>query len=111
MVIIDTPPVLGFADALLWSKMADGIVLVSFVGHTPKPDLKEAFSRLKDAGARILGTVVNNVRVQQSYRRYGYGYGYGYGGNGQDMEKRARRRGKSANMLIPGQGQDDSTKS
>ncbi len=110
-IIIDTPPVLGFADALLWSKMADGVVLVSFVGHTSRPDLKESLDRLKEAGAHILGTVVNNVRVQQSYRRYGYGYGYGYGGSGQDAEKRARHRRKSPNMLIFGQDQDDSQKS
>lgn len=78
VIIVDTPPVMAFADALLWSRMADGVVLVSFVGRTSRPEMQQAMERLSHAGARILGTVVNNVRVHQSYRQNGYGYGYGY---------------------------------
>ena len=90
-VIIDTPPILAFPDALLWTRMADGVILASLVNHTSQPDLREAINRLEQAGANVLGTVVNNVKVSHSYHRYGYGYGYGTGDGGKhESAKRSR---------------------
>lgn len=97
-IIIDTPPVLAFSDAMVWAKMADGVIMTSFIGHTSKTDMKEALKRLHDIKANIIGTVVNNVKVSHSYRRYGYGYGYGYGR--QDQTKRAPHKKKGAKMLL-----------
>ena len=37
---------------------------------------KEAKTRLEQAGAKILGVVLNKVEVAS--KGYGYGYGYGY---------------------------------
>jgi len=73
-VIIDTPPALGFPDACFWAKMGDGVVLVSFAGHTTTPDLKEAKERLAQAGARVLGTVLSSVQAGHGYYRHGQGY-------------------------------------
>ena len=90
-VIIDTPPVLAFTDALLWARVSDATVLTSFIDHTSKLDLKESIRRLEDMHARILGTVVNNVKASQSYHRYGYGYGYAdRGGTKNQSEKPVR---------------------
>lgn len=95
-VLIDTPPVLAFADTMLWSKMADGVILTSFIGHTSKNEMKEAIQRLNDIKANIIGTVVNNVPSSQSYRRYGYGYGYHYGdGVSAQKAKIHKKRGKA----------------
>jgi succinoglycan biosynthesis transport protein ExoP len=90
-VIIDTPPVLAFADALVWAKMADATILTSLVDHTSQTDLREAIERLEQVGVHIIGTVVNNVRASHSYHRYGYGYGYGYGDQSQRRPKRRHR--------------------
>ena len=98
-VIIDTPPVLAFPDALLWTKMADGVILASLVNHTSQPDLREAIKRLEQAGANILGTVVNNVKVSHSYHRYGYGYGYGYG-TGDDGKHESAKRSREERLLL-----------
>ncbi len=104
-VIIDTPPVLAFADALVWAKMADATILTSLVDHTSQTDLREAIERLEQVGVHVIGTVVNNVRAGHSYHRYGYGYGYGYG---DQANRRPKRRHRERLLLeVSGSGKSD----
>ena len=91
-IVIDTPPVLAFADALVWARASDGVVVTSFVDHTSKVEIREAVKRLEEVNVRILGTVVNNVKVAHSYRRYGYGYGYDYGKSSRKKQQERRKR-------------------
>ena len=102
-VIIDTPPVLAFADALIWAKVADAVILTSFAGQTTAPDLKEAKERLAQINVRVLGTVLGNVPVSHSYYRYGYDY---YEQNGRSSKKGESDRKK---LLLPAQSKADST--
>lgn len=76
-VIIDTPPVLAFTDALLWAKIVDGVVLTTYVDRTCSSELKETVKRLSQIDAMIIGAVVNNVQLTDSYHQSGLGYGYG----------------------------------
>jgi tyrosine-protein kinase Etk/Wzc len=87
-VIIDTPPVLAFTDALVWAKMAGAVVLTTFAGQTKAPELKEAKKRLTEIGVKILGTVLGNVDPDHGYFRYARGY---YSRSGRSS-RRARRR-------------------
>lgn len=73
-IIIDTPPLLAFPDALIWARIAGSVILMSFSGKTTIDDLVEARERLAQTNAQLLGTILNNVKVSHGYLRYHYGY-------------------------------------
>ena len=68
LVIIDTPPVLAVADVLGMVPMLDAVLLVVSVDQTTEAEVAEARSELLQAGATILGAVVN--RSTSSTARY-----------------------------------------
>jgi len=51
-IVIDSPPLLPFADANIWARMADGTLLVVREGKTPKKPLLQALDSLGKATAR-----------------------------------------------------------
>jgi polysaccharide biosynthesis transport protein len=79
-VVIDSPPVLGFADAVIIGSAIDGVLLVALGGKTPRETLQHAKEALLQVNAKILGVVINRVDIQRSYYGYYYyRYHYYYG--------------------------------
>src|SRR6202041_2135828 len=58
-VLIDSPPMMGMADARLLSRNADGVILISRAGETSPEQLGEARERLSDDGTPVIGTILN----------------------------------------------------
>lgn len=59
-VLIDSSPVLAVADTALLASLVEGVVLVVNAGQVTKNEAKRTKDVLEKAGARILGTVLNN---------------------------------------------------
>lgn len=74
LVILDSPPLLAVADAVVVAAQADGVVLV--VDHGARvADLERLRERLSIVPRPVLGYVYNRAPLRGSH--YGYGYGYG----------------------------------
>jgi len=79
-IILDSPPILGFADSIILSTFVDGIILVVQGGKTPRETLHRAKDALHQVNAKILGVVINRVDIGRSdYGYYYYRYHYYYG--------------------------------
>ncbi len=63
-IIIDGPPVLRNADAIILSNYVDGIILVVEAGKTRVDQLQEAADLLMDK--RILGTILNKAKYNRN---------------------------------------------
>src|SRR4030095_12177889 len=63
-ILIDSPPVKLLSDTMLLSTMVDGVVLVVSSQETPKYVVKEAHARLSYARAKILGVILNRVKLR-----------------------------------------------
>lgn len=61
-LIVEAPPVSDFSDALIVSKVVDGIVIVLDIEKTDSDDLVDAIQQLRDADAPLLGVVLNRVK-------------------------------------------------
>lgn len=86
-IVIDTPPVAAVADALILARATDGVVVVVGAEMVPRGAVRHTLERVNEAGARILGVVLNRAQTRRrSYygRYYGHYYGHYYGRYPQD---------------------------
>jgi Mrp family chromosome partitioning ATPase len=60
LIIFDTPPLLSYADTLVFSAMVDGIVLVVEAEKTSTRDIEKTMDLLRDKP--LIGTVYNKAR-------------------------------------------------
>lgn len=74
-LIIDTPPLLGFADARLISPLADGVMLIIKHHSTPRETGRLARHLLMQMNTRVIGAVLNQVSIDRpGYGSYYYRY-------------------------------------
>ncbi|MCL2932366.1 MAG: polysaccharide biosynthesis tyrosine autokinase [Trichodesmium sp. MAG_R03] len=75
LMICDTSPLLGRADASLLAACTNGLLLVVGLGKTEREALSLALDDLNMAGVPMLGIVGNGDRADSYYQRY-YDYEY-----------------------------------
>ncbi|HWJ15396.1 MAG TPA: polysaccharide biosynthesis tyrosine autokinase [Gemmatimonadaceae bacterium] len=84
MVVIDTPPVNSLADAAMFSRHCDGVLLVARAGATGRDALVFAMEQLRMVRAPVVGAVLNDVDLRRdagvdgayaAYGRYASGSG------------------------------------
>jgi capsular exopolysaccharide synthesis family protein len=74
LVILDSPPLLGFAEPLQMAVAVDGVVLVVRAAATNRRAVASAVAVLQRLRARLVGIVLNQVHkdLHESYRYYSY---------------------------------------
>ncbi len=75
LVIIDTPPLGYFSDALLLARYADVVALISRYNKTSRKELLVSIDLLKKTNVTATGVILNGVpnSVLSGYGYYGYG--------------------------------------
>jgi polysaccharide biosynthesis transport protein len=75
-VLIDTPPTLPVADAVILGTMSDAVIVTARAGMVTRDDAKFCRERLSYNGLRVIGAVLNRYRAMpgryhKKYRYYG----------------------------------------
>lgn len=78
LVIIDSPPVLGLADAPLMAALVEGVVLVVQSDRSRRGSLKASLRRLRSMRTIVLGAVLTKFDATNMGNQYSEYYGYNY---------------------------------
>ena len=89
-IIVDAPPYGIVGDVVSLSVLVDAVLIMCCPDRTHFKPIQYCSRSLTEAGANILGAIVNDIEVSNAhaftphahgshYGKYGYGYGYGYG--------------------------------
>ncbi len=83
VVLLDLPPIGEVSDALVVSKVADGLIIVVRNDYTIQSDLDYTLRQCEMVGAKVIGFVYNGSATKSKKYKYGYGkkYKYGYAAN------------------------------
>lgn len=75
LVVLDAPPLLGFAEPLQMATAVDGVIVVARAGDTSRKALGTVVTTLTRLRANLVGVVLNEVHKEVSA---GYYYYYGH---------------------------------
>jgi succinoglycan biosynthesis transport protein ExoP len=90
-VVVDTPPALAVTDATIVGLLVDGVVLTLRSGKVTRDEARHCRDRLRKAGLKILGAVLNRHRPLQGGLGGRYAYSESYG-----LEQSAPKAGSAA---------------
>jgi capsular exopolysaccharide synthesis family protein len=76
LVIIDSPPVLPVADALVLAREVDATIVVASAQQTTRRRLRRAIESLRQVDAPLVGAILNNVGRSDDYGYDASYYGY-----------------------------------
>lgn len=76
IIILDSSPVMGIADAPIISQMADAVVFVVEANLAHFGQARSAVRRLRDVNANIVGAILTKYRALEAGQDYSYQYQY-----------------------------------
>jgi capsular exopolysaccharide synthesis family protein len=74
LVVLDAPPLLGFAEPLQMATAVDGVIVVARAGQTSRKSVATVLATLTRLRAKVVGLVLNEVHKELSDSYYYYGY-------------------------------------
>ncbi len=74
LVVLDAPPLLGFAEPLQMATAVDGVIVVARAGQTSRKSVASVLATLNRLRAKVVGLVLNEVHKELSDSYYYYGY-------------------------------------
>ena len=107
-VIVDTPPIMAVADALIVSKLAGASFIVSRFSQNPLGEVQATMRRFESNGIKLSGAILNasqkRALANYGYHKYAYGnYQYSYSSDKNETEKSsdfsAKMRAKTGALL------------
>jgi len=75
LVVIDSPPVLGFAESLKAASLTDAVVVLAKAMVTPRKALQAVMTSLESVNAKVVGVVLNQVDSNM-IKKYYYSASY-----------------------------------
>lgn len=76
VIVVDLPPITAVTDAVIVSKMVDGMIVVVRQNYCEKGALDEVVRQLRFVETKILGFVMTGAdTTKKAYKRYGRTYG------------------------------------
>jgi polysaccharide biosynthesis transport protein len=72
LVILDSPPLLGFSEPLQMARSVDAVIVVALAGQTEQRSLGTALESLRRLRVQVLGVVLNKVRADTGDGYYSY---------------------------------------
>lgn len=74
LVVLDAPPLLGFAEPLQMATAVDAVVIVARAGQTTRKAVGSVITLLTRLRVKVVGLVLNEVHKELSDSYYYYGY-------------------------------------
>ncbi|HEV8144779.1 MAG TPA: polysaccharide biosynthesis tyrosine autokinase [Bryobacteraceae bacterium] len=94
LVVLDGPPLLGFAEPLQMATAVDGVVVVARAGQTSRKAVASVLATLTRLRAKVVGLVLNEVHKDLSESYYYYGYYRSYYRAKEEPKESAQAAGK-----------------
>lgn len=78
IVLVDSPPTLGLADAIEIASITEGCLFVTEAGRNRANSVRASINRLQAGGANVLGVLMTKFDAKSAGYSYSYGYSYDY---------------------------------
>ncbi|MCP4400579.1 MAG: polysaccharide biosynthesis tyrosine autokinase [bacterium] len=78
VILLDSPPITAVTDSLILTRLVTGVMLVVRAGQSKREVIRYAGAQLQNAGAHIIGGVLNAADLRKNASYYGYQYSQYY---------------------------------